>query len=274
MNPLYKERFKRAIGIMNESQLAQIKNTKIAIGGLGLGGSVFINLVRMGFEQFHVSDPDIYERTNINRQRMAKETTIGVRKDDALIKEALEINPDLRIKSFPEGLDRSNVSAFLDGVDWAIDIVDVFALDAKLALHDEANRRGIPIVSCGAIGFSASVVVFDPSSPTFAQLTGIEPSRPFKENLNRFAEFICPEVPEYMQEQVEKALRGESYIPFVVPGVEVAAAFVTSEIAKEILGLGAHVRAPRGIHIDPVKLDIKIYDAFFAGERAKLKKVA
>ncbi len=80
MSDTYRERFLRSIGIFTEEQLYKFKSTKIAIGGLGLGGSIFLNLVRMGFENFHIADPDTFERTNINRQRMAKETTIGMRK--------------------------------------------------------------------------------------------------------------------------------------------------------------------------------------------------
>jgi molybdopterin/thiamine biosynthesis adenylyltransferase len=267
----YRERFLRNIGIMNEAQLETIKNTSIAIGGLGLGGSIFLNLVRLGFEKFHVADPDVYERTNINRQRMAKETTINVRKDQALIYEAREINPGVKIRSFPEGVSNENVSEFLEGIDWVVDVVDVFAIDAKLALNAEAARRGLPVVSCGAIGFAASVVVFDHTTPTFAEVTGMAPDLPSQTNIERFVRFICPEVPLYMQAQLEKALRRESHIPFVCPGVEVSAAFASSEIAKDILGIGRAVRAPSGIHIDPSELRIEIYSVAF--DRG-LRKVA
>lgn len=266
MKPDYRERFLRSVGIVNDAQLEQIKSTSIAIGGLGLGGSIFINLVRMGFEKFHIADPDTYERTNINRQRLAKESTIGVRKDEALIKEARDLNPDVQIKAFPVGVNQDNVQEFLDGIDWVVDVVDVFAMAEKLALNAEAARRGIPVVSSGSIGFAATVVVFDETSPTFAELTGMDPARPYEENIRKFVKFITPEVPAYMSEQLEKALRRESHIPFVVPGVEVAAAFVTSEIAKQILNLGEKIRAPLGIHIDPVKLTVEKYYAHYLAD--------
>ena len=261
MDKLYRERFLRSIGIINESQLEEIKNTSIAIGGLGLGGSIFLNLVRMGFEKFHVADPDNYERTNINRQRMAKETTVGVRKDEALIKEAKEINPDVKIKTFREGVNPKNVKQFLEGIDWVVDVVDVFAIPDKLALNEEAAKRKLPVVSSGSIGFSASAVVFDKTTPTFADLTGMRADLPYEENIQRFVKFITPDVPKYMQAQLERALKRESHIPFVVPGVEIAAAMCTTEIAKQILNLGEKVRAPWGIHIDPVELKIKKYEA-------------
>src|SRR6476620_2209450 len=100
----YPDRFLRSAGIIDDQHFKKIQNTAIAIGGLGMGGSIFINLVRMGFEKFHIADPDTYERTNINRQRLAKESTVGIRKDEALLKEALDINPNIKVKCFPHGI--------------------------------------------------------------------------------------------------------------------------------------------------------------------------
>lgn len=275
MKPEYRERFLRSIGIMTEAQLEQIKETSIAIGGLGLGGSIFINLVRMGFEKFHVADPDTYERTNVNRQRLAKESTLRVRKDEALIKEALDINPDLKIRTFPEGVQLGNVAKFLEGVDWVVDVVDVFAIPEKLVLNAEAHRKGLPVASSGSLGFAASVVMFDSTTPTFAELTGMNPNDPYEENIRRFAKFITPEIPDYMETQLERAFRRESHIPFVVPGVEIAAAFVTTEIAKRILNIGEKVLAPYGIHIDPVNLKIEKYMAsHLLAHQADRKRVA
>lgn len=261
MDSLYRERFLRCIGIMDEKNLKEIRSTSIAIGGLGLGGSIFLNLVRMGFEKFHISDPDVYERTNINRQRMAKESTIGVRKDEALLREALDINPQINVRTFPEGLNKTNVKDFLEGIDWVVDVVDVFALNEKLALNEEAARRGLPLVSCGSLGFSGAVVVFDKDTPTFAELTGLEPSLPYEINIKRFVQFICPEIPDYMRAQMDKAMSRSSHIPFVVPGVEIAAACAVTEITKEILNIGEKVRAPLGIFINPVDLKIEIFEA-------------
>lgn len=265
---LYRERFLRSLGITDEKGLNKIRSKSIAIGGLGLGGSIFMNLVRMGFENFHVADPDVYERTNVNRQRLAKESTLGVRKDDALIAEARDINPDVRIRCFQAGVSTENAAEFLEGIDWVVDVVDVFALKEKLALNEEAARRGIPVVSCGALGFGASVVVFDRGTPTFAELTGLDPSAPYELNIRRFIHFICPEVPSYMRAQLEKAMRKEGHIPFVVPGVEIAAAFAVSEIAKQILGLGVPVKAPNGLFIDPMSSRIEIFEASHAARRA------
>lgn len=263
MDESYRERFLRSIGIFTEEQLYKFKSTKIAVGGLGLGGSIFLNLVRMGFENFHIADPDTFERTNINRQRMAKETTIGMRKDECSLAEAKAINPAVKIKTFPEGVKPGNLDAFLDGVDWVVDVVDLFAMNDKLALNVEAHKRGIPVASCATLGFSGCCVVFNKNTPSFAQLTGISPELPYEENLSRFLRFICPEVPSYMWGQLIHAMDRSGYIPFVTPGGESAAATCASEIAKNIVGLGKPIHAPQGIFVDLAQAKTVVFEASY-----------
>ena len=276
MNRLYKERFLRNIGIMDEAGLERIRSTAIAVGGLGLGGSIFINLVRLGFTRFHIADPDTYERTNINRQRLAKETTVGLRKDECLVEEARAINPDVQIKIFPDGVNPANVGAFLEGIDWVIDVVDVFAMEAKLVLNERARAKGLPVASCGSLGFSGSVVVFDSTTPSFAELTGVSLSRPPLESLRNFLHFITPEIPRYMEEQLHQALDRSTHIPFVVPGVEVAAATAAAQVAGQVLGLCEPIRAPRGIYMDSLTGRAEIFEASYRARvfEAPRKKAA
>lgn len=262
MDASYKERVLRSIGIFTEQDLGKLKSTRVAVGGLGLGGSIFLNLVRLGIEKFHLADPDIFERTNINRQRLAKETTIGKRKDECSLAEAKAINPAVDIKLFGEGVKPSNVDQFLEGVDWVVDVVDLFAMDDKLALNVAARKKGLPVASCATLGFSGSVVVFNKNTPSFADQTGIASHKTYEENLKCFLQFICPEVPKYMVAQLNKAMTRSSYIPFVTPGGEISAAFAAAEIAKHIVGLGRKVVAPEGIFIDSAQLKLEIFQAF------------
>ena len=261
MRPHYKERFLRSIGVLDERQLQRMKDTSVAVAGLGLGGSIFLNLVRMGFEKFHVADPDIYERTNINRQRMAKETTIGRRKDDCVIEEALAINPDVRITPFREGVKEENLDRFLEGMDFVVDVVDLFALPDKIALNRKARERDLPVASCATLGFTGCMVVFGPHTPSFEDLTGMQAHAPLAENLDKFFRFISPEVPPYMLEQTLKSLDRSTYIPFITPGGEISAAFAATEICKHVLGWGKQVHAPQGVFVDPVRMSIEIFEA-------------
>lgn len=258
----YRERCLRAIGIMNPEQLEEIRNTPIAVAGLGLGGSIFLNLVRLGFENFNVADPDVYERTNVNRQRQAKETTLDCRKDDCLIQEARAINPDIRIRAFREGVNQGNAAEFLEGAKWVVDAVDIFAMPEKVALHEVARSRKLPVVTCVSVGFGAAIVTFDnQGGPSFTELSGLDLSAPYEVNIDRFVNFIVPEIPSYMSAQVAKAMTRSSHLPFVVNGVEFSAALTCTEICKNMLGIGDRVMAPHGIYFNPVTLKLEQFQA-------------
>ena len=58
-----------------------------------------------------------------------------------------KINPDLRIKTFPQGVSPANVNAFLDGVDLAIDAMDVFAVDMHPLLVNAATAKGLTTIA-------------------------------------------------------------------------------------------------------------------------------
>jgi molybdopterin/thiamine biosynthesis adenylyltransferase len=242
------------MGITDEAGLKRIQSKRIAIGGLGLGGSVLINLIRMGFEDFHVGDPDTYERTNIGRQRQAKESTVGKRKDLTLIAEAKDINPNVRIRAFSEGVKPSNLGQFLEGVDWAVDVVDVFAMKDKLGLNEGARQRGIPLVSGGSLGFSGYAVAFDHQGPSFAELSGISEKNSGAVNFRNFLQFLAPQIPPYMLQQLTRSLDGSTHVPFAVPGVEISAALIASHISNAVLGLNKPVVAPQGTYFDAIKM--------------------
>lgn len=257
MDALFRERFARSFGILTEAELERIRSTAVGVAGLGMGGSTFINLVRMGFERFHVADPDVYERTNVNRQRAAKESTIHKRKDDSLLVEARDINPAIEVKAFRDGVQPDNVDSFLDGLDWVVDVVDIFAMDCKLLLNERAHELGIPVASAASFGYGSIVFVFDSSTPSFGQLAGISNDLTPPENLDRFVQLMFPELPDYMSAQVELAMSGKGHIPFVVTGVEFAAAIVVMEIVKNLLEIGTRPKAPTGIFCEPLDLRVE-----------------
>lgn len=257
MDDAYAERFGRTVGIMTAAQMERVRSAAVGVAGLGMGGSSFVNLVRLGIERFHVADPDVYERTNINRQRAARESTLQRRKDDCLVSEARDINPSVDVEVFPAGVQADNVDAFLRGLDLVVDTIDVYAMDCKLLLLERARAQGIPVLSCATLGHGAVVMAFDASTPSFGELSGITAESSRGEALERFVTLMMPEVPDYMLEQAQRAMEGRGHIPFVVTGVEFAAAIVGVQVINHLLGVGARPMAPSGIFCEPVSLRLE-----------------
>jgi molybdopterin/thiamine biosynthesis adenylyltransferase len=267
----YQERHQRQLGIMDAAGIEKIRNSGAALAGLGMGGSIFINLVRLGIGRFHVADPDGFERSNANRQRGANEETIGKRKDESLIAEARRINPEVKITTFPKGVQPDNVAQFLDGMDFLVDVIDVFAMPAKLAVNAEAHRRGITTASAACFGFGCSMVVFKKGGPSFAELSGMDTSLAPMENLERFGRFVSPEIPAYMMDQVRKAMSRQGHIPFVVSGVEAAGALVAAEAGRSLLGWGGGVCAPKGVYLDPMTPRLEVFEANWQARPSPLR---
>ena len=88
------ERFSRSARIFGTENQEKLNNAKVLVFGLGgVGGAVCEALARSGVGTLGLVDKDKVDITNINRQLIATESTIGMKKTDATEKRLVEINP-------------------------------------------------------------------------------------------------------------------------------------------------------------------------------------
>ncbi|MBO5726999.1 MAG: tRNA threonylcarbamoyladenosine dehydratase, partial [Clostridia bacterium] len=146
------KKFIRTAALLGEESIQKLKNSCVAIFGVGgVGSYVFEALVRSGVGSIDVFDNDTVAESNINRQIIATSENIGVAKTDAATLRAKQINPDINIKGFnffylPETADSVDLSQY----DYIVDAVDTVA--AKLELAERADRLGIPLISIMGTG--------------------------------------------------------------------------------------------------------------------------
>jgi len=113
----YNTAFSRNIGWVTEQEQQALKAKRVAIAGMGgVGGSHLLTLARLGIGAFNIADFDNFEVCNFNRQRGATVSHLGKAKVDALADMALDINPELDIKRYPEGVTDANLQNFLQGL--------------------------------------------------------------------------------------------------------------------------------------------------------------
>lgn len=87
----------------------KIKKSVVGIAGLGgLGSAIAIALARIGVGKLILVDFDVVEPSNLNRQQYFVHQ-IGMPKVDALQKNIATMNPYVKVETYPEKLDRSNV---------------------------------------------------------------------------------------------------------------------------------------------------------------------
>ena len=76
----------------------KLKSKKVAVFGAGgVGGYCIEALVRSGVGTIEVIDNDMVSESNINRQIIATEKTIGMKKTEAIKRRAEEINSEVNI---------------------------------------------------------------------------------------------------------------------------------------------------------------------------------
>ncbi len=140
----------RSIPLLGTETIQFLQQMHIAVFGLGgVGGYAVEALARQGVGKFSLFDFDVIQRSNINRQIIALESTLGKRKVDAMKARILDINPKAQVEIYPVLVNEECLNRLdFTNVDYMVDCID--DIQGKLAIISTAKEYGIPvIVSCG-----------------------------------------------------------------------------------------------------------------------------
>ena len=166
----YTTAFSRNIGWLTEREQEQLRGSRIAIAGMGgVGGIHLLTLVRLGVGKFHIADFDTFDQVNFNRQAGATMSTLGRSKVDVMVERALDINPDLDIQTFPQGVNEHNLDNFFKDVDLYIDGLDFFVFDAREAVYRACEQHKTPAVIAAPLGMGVAIVNILPGRMTFEE---------------------------------------------------------------------------------------------------------
>ena len=146
------ERFSRTELLLGEAAMNRLKNARVAVFGIGgVGGYVCEALVRSGVGQFDLIDRDTVSVSNLNRQIIATEKTVGRDKADVMRERMLEINPDADIRAVKSFFLPENADEFpFDEYDYVVDAVDT--VKAKIELILRSREAGVPVISSMGTG--------------------------------------------------------------------------------------------------------------------------
>ena len=131
--------FSRTQLLLGAEAMEKLKGARVAVFGIG------------GVGAFDLVDDDKVCLTNLNRQIIATRKTVGKYKVDVMRERMLEINPDCDVRVhkcfyLPETAAEFNFSDY----DYVVDAVDT--VTAKVTLVLEAQKAGVPIISCMGAG--------------------------------------------------------------------------------------------------------------------------
>ncbi len=258
----YNEAFSRNIGWVTKEEQQQLRNSTVAIGGLGgVGGDHTIVLARLGISNFHISDLDDYDIANFNRQAGANMSTVGKPKAAVMEETIRGINPEAKIKNFDSGIDEDNLEEFLDGVDIYVDSLDIFCLDIRRKVFRRCYEKGIPTITAAPMGMGTAFLVFKPGAMSFDEYFAIvdpgknatdeEKAQIFNDNIMRFIIGVSPSMQQrhYLVERSSVNIFNKK-VPSTCMGISLAAGTLCTNVLKLLLGRGKVVCAPRGLHYD------------------------
>lgn len=247
----YDEAFSRNIGWVTLAEQAQLRSKRIAIAGLGgVGGSHLLTLTRLGIGAFHIADFDTFDLANFNRQAGATVSTLGQGKQEVMTRQARDINPDLEIKEFADGVTADNLDAFLDGVDLYVDGLDFFAFQARRQVFAACARKGIPAVTAAPLGMGVAVLNFLPGGMRFEEFFRFDDG-PEAEMPLRFLLGLAPARLQmhYLADPSTIDLVNHKG-PSTVMACQLCAGAAATEALKILLRRGPVRAAPKGYHFD------------------------
>lgn len=189
----YDAAFSRNIGWVTEAEQARLRNARVAIGGLGgVGGVHLLTLARLGIGKFSIADFDAFDLVNFNRQVGATMCSVGHPKLDVLAEMAKDINPEIELRCFPQGIRRDTLDDFLEDAEVYVDGLDFFAFDARQMTFAACQERKIPAVTAAPLGMGTAQLVFGPGGMSFEDYFGLKDCADELEMAIRFLVGLSP----------------------------------------------------------------------------------
>ena len=144
--------FSRTELLIGAEGLENLRNATVMVLGVGGVGSHCIEaLARSGVGRLILVDNDKVSQTNINRQSIAYQSTVGEYKTKLMKDRIYDINPVADVVTYETFVLPENLQEiFKKKVDYIVDAIDT--VTAKLALAEYAKEHEIPLISCMGTG--------------------------------------------------------------------------------------------------------------------------
>ncbi|MBI4803990.1 MAG: ThiF family adenylyltransferase [Desulfovibrio sp.] len=213
------ERYLRNFKTFDCAAQARLLNTKVAMVGLGgLGGHILDGLARLGFGIISAADHDVFEPSNLNRQLLATQNSIGASKAGTAKARLDEVNPAVELHVRQLYVEPEDFEEFYAGVDIAIDALGGAA--CRPAAERGAAKAGVPLITAAVAGWTLLAATVLPG--------GKGP-----------AGYFCPETKA-------KKPSAEDSLGCLTPAIHVAAGLVLAEAVRIALGKPPQLGGPGG----------------------------
>ncbi|MDV2452087.1 molybdopterin-synthase adenylyltransferase MoeB [Xanthomonas hortorum] len=145
------------VGLEGQQRLARARVLLVGAGGLGSPAAFY--LAAAGIGHLRIADDDMVDRSNLQRQILHTEDSVGIAKVASAAQRIAALNPRVQVDALQTRVTASNVEALLQDVDVVIDGADNFP--ARYLLNDACVKLGKPLVYGAVQQFEGQLSVFD-----------------------------------------------------------------------------------------------------------------
>ena len=154
-----------------EGQQRILDGHVLLIGAGGLGSPIAMYLAASGVGTLTVCDGDTIDITNLQRQIVHREQSVGQNKAMSAANTLASLNSQTQVEVVTQRLAGEQLAAYISVADVVVDASDNFA--TRHAINRACVKYAKPLVSGAAVRFDGQVTVFDlrhADSPCYACL--------------------------------------------------------------------------------------------------------
>ncbi|MFI7580444.1 molybdopterin-synthase adenylyltransferase MoeB [Kocuria kalidii] len=161
---------------IGEEGQRRLKNARVlCVGAGGLGSPALLYLAAAGVGTLGVVDDDVVDASNLQRQVIHGEGTLGVPKTRSAAARIADLNPLVRVVEHRERLTAGNAVDLLAAYDLVLDGTDNFG--SRYLLSDACELTGLPHVWGSILRFDGQYSVFWAAhGPTYRDLYPVPPA--------------------------------------------------------------------------------------------------
>ena len=178
-----RKRYHRQLSIdqWGEAGQEKIRNARVSIiGAGGLGSPVSLYLAAAGVGRIRIIDHDRVELSNLNRQILHGEPSIGVSKVISARERLIALNSSISIESLEAEFSDATADGCCSETDILVDCLDSFS--ARRTLNYWAVKKRIPLVHAGISGWGGQITVIPPGGKPCLEC--IFPQAPDQNNIS------------------------------------------------------------------------------------------
>lgn len=156
--------FTRTEKVLGKEAVTKLAGKCVAVFGIGGVGSFAVEaLVRAGIGKLVLVDKDVVSISNLNRQIIATEQTLGRPKVEVMKERILSINPNAIVETHQRFYlpDTDADDLIRDDYDYIVDAIDT--VTGKIGLVVAAEQKEIPIISSMGTGNKLDPTKFEVS---------------------------------------------------------------------------------------------------------------